>query len=118
MRHRKNKRKIKGKATTGRENLVFRNLAASLLINEKVKTTTKKARLVQPLVEKIITISRQSDLSTKRRLHDMLRSKEAEKKVQTELSKKYKDRKGGYTRILKLGCRQGDGATMVQIELV
>ncbi|MBU1177739.1 50S ribosomal protein L17 [Patescibacteria group bacterium] len=117
MRHRKNKRKIGAKANS-QNKLLYRNLTASLILNEKLKTTTKKARLLQPIIEKLITLSRQSDLSTKRRLQSLLNNKTAEKKLKTELSKKYKNKPGGYTRILKLDRRQGDGATMVQIELL
>lgn len=117
MRHRKNKRKIGVKAARQTGSL-YRNLAISLILHEKVKTTTKRAKLVQPLVEKMLTLSRKNDLITKRRLHDLLKNKEAEKKLRTDLGKKYKDRKGGCTRILKLGRRQGDGAELVQIELL
>lgn len=116
MRHRKNKRIIGSRST--KANLLYRDLAASLILHGKISTTKKRAQLLQPLIAKVITISCQNSLSNKRRLHNLLKSKEAEKKAWAEFGKKYKDKKGGYTRILKLNRRQGDGAQLVQIELL
>jgi large subunit ribosomal protein L17 len=80
-------------------------------------TTDRKAKLVRSLVEKVITVGKEESFNSKRRIHDLLSHEEAEKKV-GELGKKYKERKGGYTRILKLGRRMGDNARLVQLELV
>ena len=116
MRHR-----IK-KATLGRKKepreMMLRNLTASVLMYEKVKTTEAKAKAVRSLVEKSITMAKQGDLAARRRLIALLPQKNAVKKLMEVLGKRYKDRKGGYTRIIRLNNRQGDGAKIVQIELV
>jgi large subunit ribosomal protein L17 len=116
MRHRK-KGKILDRKKEPRE-MMLRNLASSVLIYEKVKTTQAKAKAVKPLVEKAITIAKKGDLTARRRLIEILPQKMAVKKAMEVLGKRFKDRKGGYTRIVKLGARQGDGAEIVQIELV
>lgn len=97
---------------------MLRNLASSVLIYEKVKTTEAKAKTVKPLVEKVITISKKNDLTARRRLLEILPQKLAVKKALEVLGGRYKDRRGGYCRITKLGKRPGDGASVVQIELV
>lgn len=116
MRHKK-----KGK-TLGREaghrNMMLRNLASSIVIYEKVKTTEAKAKAVKPVVERAITAAKKGDLHARRRLISLLPQENASKKLMEVLGERYKDRPGGYTRIVKLGYRQGDGAKMVQIELV
>ncbi len=116
MRHRK-KGKILDRKKEPRE-MMLRNLAASVLIYEKVKTTEAKAKAVKPLVERAITIAKKGDLTARRRLIAILPQKNAVKKAMEVLGERYKDRSGGYTRIVKLGHRQGDGAKMAQIELV
>ena len=94
------------------------NLASSILIYEKVKTTQAKAKAVKPLVERMITSAKKGDLNARRGLIKVLLQKNAIKKSMEVLGDRYKERSGGYTRIVKLGARQGDGAQMVQIELV
>jgi len=116
MRHR-NKNKILDRKKGPRE-LMLRNLASSLILYEKVKTTKAKAAAVRPLVEKMITSSKAGDLVARRGLIKVLLQKNAVKKAMDVLSDRYKNRPGGYTRTTKLGPRQGDGAEMVQIELV
>ena len=116
MRHRK-KGKILDRKKGPREAMI-RNLAASILIYEKVKTTKAKAKVVKPLVERLISAARTGDLTARRKLIKILPQPMAVKKVMEVLGAKYKDRKGGYTRIVKISRRQGDGAEMVQIELV
>lgn len=98
--------------------MMLRNLASSILIYEKVKTTEAKAKEVRSLVEKIITIAKKGDLTARRRIIEHLPQKMAIKKSMEVLGERYKDKKGGYTRIVKLGNREGDGAKVVQIELV
>ncbi len=98
--------------------MMLRNLASSVIIYEKVKTTGAKAKAVKSLVDKAITISKKGDLTARRRLVEILPQKMAVKKLMEVLNKRYQERKGGYTRIIKIGARQGDGAEMVQIELV
>lgn len=116
MRHRV-KGKILGREKAPRE-MMLRNLASSVLIYEKIKTTEAKAKAVKPLVEKMITIAKSDDLVARRKLIDTLPQKMAIKKAMEVLGKRYKDRNGGYTRIVKLGNREGDGAKVVQLELV
>ena len=116
MRHRK-KGKILDRKKAPRE-MMLRNLASSILIYEKVKTTEAKAKAVRPLVEKLITASKGGDLIARRKLIDVLPQKMAVKKAMDVLGKRYKERPGGYTRIVKLGIRQGDGAQVAQIELI
>jgi large subunit ribosomal protein L17 len=116
MRHRK-KGKILDRKKAPREALL-RNLAASIVLYEKVKTTQAKAKAVKPLVEKSITTSKAGTLAARRNLMKTFYTEEPVKKLLEVLGPRYKERPGGYTRIIKLGPRQGDGAEMVQIELV
>jgi large subunit ribosomal protein L17 len=116
MRHR-NKNKILDRKKAPRE-LMLRNLASSILLYEKVKTTKAKALAVRTLVERSITAAKVGDLNARRGLIKVLLQKNAVKKTLEVLGVRYKTRPGGYTRIVKLGARQGDGAQMVQIELV
>lgn len=116
MRHR-NKNKILDRKKAPRE-LMLRNMASSLIIYEKIKTTEAKAKVLRPLVERLINISKGQDLKARRALIEVLLQKNAIKKALEVLSKKYQERSGGYTRIIKLNARQGDGAEMVQLELV
>ncbi len=116
MRHR-NKNKILDREKAPRE-LMLRNLASSIILYEKVKTTRAKAAVVRPLVERCITASKAGDLSARRGLIKILLQKNAVKKSLEVLGVRYKSRPGGYTRTTKLGPRRGDGAEMVQIELV
>src|SRR5690606_2651838 len=116
MRHR-NSGKILDRKKGPREALL-RNLATSIILFEKVKTTKAKAKAVRPLVERMITAGKDGGLSSRRKLTSVLYSENATKKVMEELGPRYKDRAGGYTRITNLIRREGDGAEMVQIELV
>ena len=116
MRHR-NKNKILDRKKGPRE-LMLRNLASSIILYEKVQTTKAKAEAVRPLVEKLITISKAQDLNARRSLLEVLLQKNAVLKAMEVLGGRYKERNGGYTRTIKIGTRQGDGAQMVQIELV
>jgi len=116
MRHRK-KGKILDRKKEPRKALL-RNLATSVIIYEKVKTTKAKAKAVKPVVEKIITTAKKNDLTSRRKLLEILYHKKAVNKALEILGPRYKDRKGGYTRIINLNRRQGDNAEMVQIEFV
>jgi len=116
MRHR-NKGKILDRKKAPRE-MMLRNLASSLLMYEKVKTTEAKAKTVRTLVERLITVSKKGDLAARRKLISTLPQPLAVKKAMDVLGERYKTREGGYTRIVKLGSRLGDGASVVQIELV
>jgi len=116
MRHR-NKGKILDRKKAPRESML-RNMASSILIYEKIKTTEAKAKVVRPLVERMITLAKTGDLTSRRSLLKVLLQKTAVTKALEVLGARYKERNGGYTRIIKLEPRQGDGAKMVQIELV
>lgn len=116
MRHRVKGKKLDRKKAP--REAMLKNLASSIIIYEKVKTTEAKAKTVKPLLEKIITTSIKNDLASRRTLISLLPQKMAVKKAMEILAVKYKGRKGGYTRIIRLGKRIGDSASMVQIELV
>lgn len=116
MRHRVKKAILS--RTKGPREALLRNLATSVILYEKVKTTKARAKFVRPLVEKAITIGRSSALASRRQLHRMFTVGNAVKKILEDLGPKYKERKGGYTRIVPLKRREGDAAEIVQIELV
>lgn len=116
MRHRVKKNTL-GRKKEPRE-MMLRNLTSSVLIYEKIKTTKAKAKAVKPLVEKAITTAKKDDLTARRFLIEKLPQKMAIKKAMEVLGAKYKERKGGYTRIINLPPRQGDGAEMARLELV
>jgi large subunit ribosomal protein L17 len=116
MRHRK-KGKILDRKKAPREALL-RNLATSIVLFEKVKTTEAKAKAVKPLVEKAITTSKAGTLAARRNLMKIFYTEQPVKKLLEVLGPRYQERPGGYTRIVKIGPRKGDGAEMVQIELV
>ena len=116
MRHRVNKAILS--RTKGPREALLRNLATSVILYEKVKTTKARAKFVRGLVEKAITVGKTKNVNTVRQLNKMFMVSNAVKKVVEDLGPKYKDRKGGYLRITPLGRRVGDAAEMVQIELV
>jgi len=116
MRHRK-KGTILDRKKAPREALL-RNLAASVILHEKVKTTEAKAKAVRPLVEKAITRGKKPTLAARRNLMKFFYTEHPVKKILEVLGPRYASRPGGYTRIVKIGHRKNDGADMVQIELV
>lgn len=116
MRHRK-KGKILDRKFQSRKALL-RSLATNLVLFEKIKTTEAKAKALKPIIEKLITKAKKGDLTARRELLKYLYLEVAVKKMINEIGPRYKDRKGGYTRISKLGTRQGDGAQIAQIELI
>jgi large subunit ribosomal protein L17 len=116
MRHRNKVKKLDRKKEP--REMMLRNLAASVLMYEKVKTTSAKAKVVRPIVERAITKAKKGDLASRRQLISLLPQELAVKKAMEVLGQRYAERPGGYTRIIKLGNRQGDGAEVVQIELV
>ena len=115
MRHR-NKGVILGRTKEPRE-MMLRNLAASILIHGFAVTTKAKAKAVQPIVEHLLTIAKAGDLTARRRLLAILPQDEAVVKA-LEIAKRYESRNCGYTRIINLGQRQGDGADQARLELV
>jgi len=116
VRHRVAHRKL-GRTTEHRISLL-RNLAASLFIHERIRTTLAKAKELRPFAERLITLSKKDSLHARRRALSIMVHKEAVAKLFRDLSARFADRPGGYTRILKLGPRKGDGAPMAFIELV
>lgn len=98
---------------------MLRNLATSVILYEKVKTTQPKAKLVKPVIERLISNSKKQSLSVAtRKLNSYLTDKNASKKLLRELLKRYENRNSGFVRLIPLGYRAGDAASMVQIELI
>ncbi len=116
MRHR-SKGRILGRTAAPRKALLA-NLAQSVILYEKVRTTEAKAKEVRSLVERLITVGKKATLASRRALISKLPTELAAKKVLEVLGPRYEKRAGGYTRIVKNGPRQGDAAKMVIIELV
>jgi large subunit ribosomal protein L17 len=104
--------------TPSHRKALFSNLAASLILNKKVVTTLGKARYARRFAERMITFARKGDLSSRRHVLRHLHHQEAVKKLFDELGAHFKNRNGGYTRIIKLGRRRGDAAPLALIELV
>jgi large subunit ribosomal protein L17 len=116
MRHRKTTPKL-GRPTAHRKSLI-KNLANSLILYEKIKTTEAKAKTLKPILEKMITKAGTDSLHSRRELLKVLPTKNSVKKMFEVIGPKYKSRKGGYLRITKLDPRKGDGAKMAIIEFV
>ncbi|OGI68811.1 50S ribosomal protein L17 [Candidatus Nomurabacteria bacterium RIFCSPLOWO2_01_FULL_41_12] len=117
MRHHNTNRKF-GRGKTQRRALL-NSLVSNLIVREKIKTTLPKAKELRPIIEKLITRAKNGNLATRRLIISKLggRSREV-KKLFEVIAPKYKDVKGGYTRVLKLGVRKADGAPMAIIEFV
>lgn len=115
MRKRKKGRKLSREKSQRRA--LLKSLASALLLNEKIKTNETKAKEVSGLVEKFITQAKKDNLASRRLLTQFF-PKKIVKKLMEELGPRYKERKGGYTRIIKLGPRKSNGAKMAIIELV
>ena len=97
---------------------MYRNLVTDLLKYEKITTTETKAKQVRGLAEKMVTLGKEGGLHSRRQALAFIFDKKVTEKVFSELSLRYAERSGGYTRITKLGSRLGDGAAMAQLELV
>lgn len=116
MRHRVAGRKL-SRASDHRMAL-YRNLVTDLLRYEKIVTTEAKAKEARPLAEKVITLGKKGNLHARRQALAFVYDSKVVDKVFTELGPRYANRPGGYTRVVKLGPRLGDGAPMAQLELV
>ena len=116
MRHGIAKRKL-NKTSTHRI-AMLENMAVSLIMHETIKTTLPKAKELRPFVEKIITLGKKNKQSSRIIAFSSLRDKKAVSKVFEDLSTRFKDRNGGYTRIIKLGNRKNDNAPVSLIEFV
>ena len=116
MRHRKSGRHLN--RTSSHRDAMFRNMAVSLIQHEMIKTTVAKAKELRRVAEPLITLAKQDSVANRRLAFSRTRSKAAVGKLFAELGPRYRDRPGGYTRILKCGYRSGDAAPMAFIELV
>jgi len=116
MRHRKAGRRL-GRTSSHRR-AMMRNLVTSLLEHEKVITTDAKAKELRGVADKMITLGKRGTLHARRQALSFIRSSRVTKKVFEELSSRYTERPGGYTRVVKLGNREGDAALLSIIELM
>ena len=116
MRHRQSGRKLN--RTSSHRKSLFKNMAQALLKHEQIVTTLPKAKELKRVVEKLITLGKKENLHSRRLAFNQIRDKDMVSKLFDNLAKRYSDRKGGYTRVLKAGFRYGDSAPMAVIELV
>lgn len=116
MRHKVSGYKLKRNVASRRA--LFRGLVTSVIEHERVVTTVPKAKAVRPLVEKMITLAKRDTLHTRRQAAAYLQTPEALKKLFDKLGTRFGQRNGGYTRVVRLGNRKGDGAEQAMIELV
>lgn len=116
MRHRKAGRKFN--RTASHRKALLSNLAMSLLVHKQIRTTTAKAKELRRTVEKLITFAKRGSVADRRQVLRVVRDKDVVKDLFDEIAPKYEDRNGGYTRVIKIGRRRGDGAEMAIMELV
>jgi large subunit ribosomal protein L17 len=116
MRHGKSGRRL-GRKTSHRE-AMFRNMVTSFFQHEKITTTDAKAKEIRSIAEKMITLGKKGDLHATRLAASYIREKSVVTKLFSTIAPRYKERAGGYTRIIKLGVRQGDAAPLSILELV
>jgi large subunit ribosomal protein L17 len=116
MRHRVGGRKLQ--RTSSHRAALFRNMAAALIKHEQITTTLAKAKELRPYTEKLVTLAKRGGLSNRRLAHARLLDDKQLVKLFDTLAERYKDRKGGYTRIIKAGIRASDAAAMAVIEFV
>ncbi|MBY9066739.1 50S ribosomal protein L17 [Hyphomonas sp. WL0036] len=116
MRHQIAHRKL-NKSTSHRK-AMFANMAASLIEHEQIVTTLPKAKEMAPLMDKLVTLAKKGDLAARRQALSTVRNETAVRKLFEVFGDRYKDRNGGYTRVLKAGFRHGDNAPIAVLELV
>jgi large subunit ribosomal protein L17 len=116
VRHQRAGRKL-GRDSAHRKAL-YANLASALIEHGRIKTTEAKAKEVRPIAEKMISLGKRGDLHAHRQAVAFLRSKDVAHKLFSEVAPRFAERPGGYTRVVKLGPRQGDSAPMAYLELV
>ena len=116
MRHLKSKRKLN--KTSSHRKAMLANMAVALIKHEQIQTTLPKAKELAPFVDKLISLGKKGDLASRKKALSILPEKQWTAKIFDELSLRYKERDGGYTRVLKAGFRYGDSAPMAVIELV
>ena len=100
------------------ERLLLSGLAASLFTHERINTTEAKAKALRPFAERLITFAKRGDVAARREVLKVVPDRQVVHKLFSEIGPRYATRSGGYTRILKLGQRKGDGAPLARIELV
>lgn len=116
MRH-----KVKGtklNRTSSHRKAMFANMATALIMNEQIKTTVVKAKALRPIVEKLVSKARKGTLAARRDIISRIKDKVAAEKLMSVLASRYKERPGGYTRVIKAGFRYGDMAPIAYIEFV
>lgn len=116
MRHRQKGRQLS--RTKAHRRALLGNLASSLISYEKIETTEAKAKELRPYAEKLITLARRGDLHARRQVERKIKDRAVTGKLFSEIGPRFADRPGGYTRIVKLGHRVGDGAEMARVELL
>ena len=116
MRHGMNGRKL-GRKSQHRKSM-FANLANALIKHEQITTTLPKAKDLRPIVEKLVTLGKRGDLHARRQVLSALKDKDVTGKLFSAIAERYKERQGGYLRVLKAGFRYGDNAPMAIIEFV
>ena len=116
MRHRRSGRALS--RNSSHRKAMFRNMSTSLLKHETIRTTVPKAKELRRVVEPLITLAKVDGVAKRRQAFDRLRDKEVVGKLFTEIGPRYRDRPGGYVRILKMGPRPGDSAPMALVQLV
>lgn len=104
--------------TTSQRSALYRNMATSLFRYENITTTVDKAKALRPYAEKLITKAKKNTMASKRLVSDSIKDRAIVTKLFNDIAKRYENRKGGYTRIYRLGYRATDGAEMAMIELV
>ena len=116
MRHLKSKRKLN--RTSSHRKAMLGKMAVAMIKHEQIQTTLPKAKELSPFVDKLITLGKKGDLASRKKAYSILPEKQWTSKIFDELSERYKERDGGYTRVLKAGFRYGDSAPMAVFELV
>ena len=116
MRHQIAHRKLN--KTSSHRKAMFANMAASLIEHEQIVTTLPKAKEMAPIMDKLVTLAKKGDLAARRSALSTVRNEDAVRKLFAVMGERYKDRNGGYTRVLKAGYRFGDAAPMAIIEFV
>ncbi|KTE35868.1 MULTISPECIES: 50S ribosomal protein L17 [unclassified Sphingopyxis] len=116
MRHKSGGRKLQ--RTSAHRTAMFRNMSASLIKHEQIMTTVAKAKELRPYVEKLVTLAKRGGLANRRLAQSRLLDETQLKKLFDTIAERYKDRNGGYTRVIKAGIRASDAAPMAIIEFV
>ena len=116
MRHKKSGRKLN--RNSSQRTALMRSLAISIILHESIKTTLAKAKEVRSFLEPLVTIAKENNVANQRRVFSKLRDKEAVSKLFKEIGPRFKERPGGYLRVIKRGYRPGDKSPVAQIEFL